>query len=143
MLANLALGTVVIFLTVLIHMGGMILISDIADHLVERLAIRRRRARMVAMVMLVLGLFVVHTAEVWLWSVTYWATGALPNFNAALYFSAITFSTVGYGDIVVADQWRLLAALEGINGFLLIGWSTAFLVAASTRIGPFKSGHHF
>jgi hypothetical protein len=44
---------------------------------------------------------------------------------------------------VPAQEWRLLASLEGINGFLLIGWSTAYLVAASTRIGPFKSGEHF
>ncbi|UCI16210.1 potassium channel family protein (plasmid) [Mesorhizobium sp. B2-1-1] len=47
-------------------------------------------------------------------------------------FSTITFSTVGYGDIVPALAWRVLAALECVNGFLLIGWSTACLIAAGT-----------
>ncbi len=143
MLLNLTLGTLLIMLTVLIHMGGMILISDLVDRVVDRFKVTRRHARMIALVMLVYGLFAVHTVEVWLWAFTYWQTGAVPHFGDALYFSAVTFSTVGYGDVIVDHDWRLMASLEGVNGFLLIGWSTAFLVAASTRIGPFRSGHHF
>ena len=69
--------------------------------------------------------------------------GAFQDFPSALYFSTITFSTVGYGDLVPDVHWRLFAALEGVNGFLLIGWSTAYLIAAGTRIGPFRTGEHF
>jgi hypothetical protein len=71
------------------------------------------------------------------------ATNAITPFQDALYFSTVSFSTVGYGDIIVGAQWRLLASLEAINGFLLIGWSTAYLVSASTRHGPFRLGEHF
>ena len=70
------------------------------------------------------------------------ALGALPNIETALYFSTATFSTIGYGDVVLSSDWRLLGSLEGISGLLLIGWSTAYLVAASTRHGPLRVGEH-
>ena len=97
----------------------------------------------VAMVLTVLGLFLAHTIEVWLWAGAYFATGAVPSFEDALYFSTVTFSTLGYGDITLSPEWRLFSSLEAVNGFLLIGWSTAFLVSASTRYGPFRLGEHF
>ncbi len=143
MLANLALGTGLIFITVVVHMAAMIVLGDLSYIFIDRLKIQRRQARMVAMVLVVLGLFFAHTIEVWLWAYAFWVIDAIPQFEAALYFSAVTFSTLGYSDEHISDTWRLLASLEGIDGFLLIGWSTAFLVAASTRIGPFRSGRHF
>ena len=48
------------------------------------------------------------------------------------------FSTIGYGELAFDPSWRLLTALEGINGFIMIGWSTAYLVRASTLHGPFR-----
>lgn len=143
MLANLALGTAIIFVTVLVHMAGMIMLGNFSDLLVDKLATRPRRARMLAMVLIVLGLFLAHTVEVWIWALAFWTTGAIPEFESAVYFSAVTFSTLGYSDALISQEWRLMASLEGVAGFLLIGWSTAFLVAASTRIGPFRSGRHF
>jgi hypothetical protein len=91
----------------------------------------------------VIGVFAVLTAEVWLWAAAYSLIGVVDDFETALYFSTITFSTVGYGDVVPHPEWRMFAALEGVNGFLLIGWSTAYLIAAGMRVGPFKSGEHF
>ena len=91
----------------------------------------------------VLGIFAVLTVEVWLWALVYLAVGALDTWESALYFSTSTFSTVGYGDVTLDPEWRMLGALESVNGFLLIGWSTAYLIAASMRVGPFKAGEHF
>ena len=91
----------------------------------------------------VIGVFAVLTAEVWLWAAAYSLIGVVDDFETALYFSTTTFSTVGFGDVVPHPEWRMLAALEGVNGFLLIGWSTAYLIAAGMRVGPFKSGEHF
>lgn len=143
MVLNLFLGTIVISLTVLIHTFGLIAVTQAMGHLVARFRMHGRRSRVVAMISVVMGLFAVMTAEVWLWAGVYRLLGVLPDFETALYFSTITFSTVGYGDVVPAHDWRILAALEGVNGFLLIGWSTAYLIAAGTRIGPFKTGEHF
>ncbi|BCG75209.1 hypothetical protein MesoLj113a_63670 [Mesorhizobium sp. 113-1-2] len=143
MILNLFVGTIVISLTVLIHTFGLIAITHAMARLVALFRMHGRRSRVVAMITVVMGLFAVMTAEVWLWAGIYRLLGILSDFETALYFSTITFSTVGYGDVVPAHDWRVLAALEGINGFLLIGWSTAYLIAAGTRVGPFRAGEHF
>ncbi|WP_288142541.1 ion channel [Mesorhizobium sp.] len=95
------------------------------------------------MIIVVVALFAVISVEIWIWAGLYLWLGVLHDFETALYFSTVTFSTIGYGDVVPGYDWRILAALEGINGFLLIGWSTAYLVAAGTRVGPFRAGEHF
>jgi hypothetical protein len=143
MISNLLAGTVVIALTVLIHTYGLIAVTHAMGRLVARFRMHGRRSRILAMISLVFGLFAVLTVEVWLWAVCYRILGVFGDFSTALYFSTVTFSTIGFGDVVASQEWRLFAALEGVNGFLLIGWSTAYLVAASTRIGPFRSGEHF
>lgn len=52
----------------------------------------------------------------------------LPDLESALYFSMVTFTTVGYGDVVVTGNWRILAALESANGVVIFGWTTALIV---------------
>ncbi|HEX2020011.1 MAG TPA: ion channel [Aurantimonas sp.] len=91
----------------------------------------------------VLGLFALHTIEIWLWTFACIVLGAHRSLDEALYFSTSTFSTVGCGHVVLPLEWRLLGALEGVGGFILIGWSSAYLVAASTHHGPFRAGEHF
>ena len=143
MFASLALGTLVISITVLIHTFGLIEITRAMGYLTNRFRMHGHRSRVVAMLSVVFGLFLLLTVEVWFWAVVYRLIGAFPDFEHALYFSTVAFSTVGFGDIIPAYEWRLLGALEAINGFLMIGWSTAYLIAASTRVGPFRSGEHF
>ena len=144
MLANLGLGTLLIATTVLIHTVGLLALSALMLQVVEWWRLHRHSmGRTVAMVTTVLGLFLLHTIEVWAWAAAYLFLGALGTLEEALYFSTVTFSTIGFGDFTLGAEWRLLSSLEGINGFLLIGWSTAYLVSASTRHGPFRAGHHF
>lgn len=143
MLKNLLLGTIVISLTVIIQTIGLVTLANVLNALTGRYPLAGYRRKVYAMVTVVHGLFLIHAVEIWTWSVVYWVTGAVSAFPDALYFSAITFSTLGYGDTLLNDEWQLLAGLEGISGFLLIGWSTAYLVAASTRIGPFQAGKDF
>lgn len=143
MILNLLIGTVVISLTVLVHTFGLIAVTHAMGYLVARFRMHQRHNRTVAMISVVMGLFAVMTTEIWIWAGLYRLLDIFADFETALYFSTITFSTVGYGDVVPAQAWRVLAALEGVNGFLLIGWSTAYLIAAGTRIGPFRAGEHF
>ncbi|MBU0582831.1 MAG: potassium channel family protein [Alphaproteobacteria bacterium] len=143
MLINLALGTLVISATIVVHTFGLIAVTRFMGYATARFPMHRHRSRVVAMVATVLGLFAVMTTEVWLWALCHYALRVVPDFETALYFSLVTFSTLGYGDAVPAPEWRIFAGLEGANGFLLIGWSTAYLVAAGVRIGPFRAGEHF
>ena len=143
MIVNLAAGTFVIALTVFIHTFGLIQITRWTAWLTARFRTHHHRSRVLAMNTVVFGLFAVMTLEVWLWAVAFRVTGSFSDFETALYFSTVTFSTLGYGDLLPDEEWQLFAALEGVNGFLLIGWSTAYLVAAGTRVGPFRSGEHF
>ncbi|MFN3507872.1 MAG: ion channel [Allorhizobium sp.] len=143
MITNLALGTLMISLTVIIHTFGLMGVTHVMSFVTDRIRLHGHRSRMLAMNTVVIGVFAVLTAEVWLWAATYTLIGAVGDFETALYFSTTTFSTVGFGDVVLHPEWRMLAALEGVNGFLLIGWSTAYLIAAGMRVGPFKSGEHF
>jgi hypothetical protein len=141
---NLACGSALIATTVIIHTFGLIVLTGAMTLIIRWFRLHRHGfGKTVAMVTTVLGLFVVHTVEVWAWAAAYFLLGALPDFPTALYFSTVTFSTIGFGDVILSEDWRLFSGLEGVNGFLLIGWSTAYLVAASTRYGPFRTGEHF
>ncbi len=143
MIANLALGALMISGSVVVHTFGLMAVTHLTGLLVARFRLHGRRSRVLAMNSVVILLFAVLTVEVWLWAFVYEMLGVVEDFPTALYFATTTFSTVGYGDVVPDPAWRMLAALEGINGFLLIGWSTAYLVSAGIRIGPFRSGEHF
>lgn len=86
-------------------------------------------------VLIVLGLFALHGVEIWVFALFFLIVDALPNLESALYFSSITYGTIGYSDAAIAPEWRLVAAFEGIAGIILLGWSTAFFVRLLGRIG--------
>jgi voltage-gated potassium channel len=75
-----------------------------------------------------LGVFLLHAAEIALFAGFYVAAGILPDLDVALYFSASAYSTLGTIDVALPDHWRLVGAIEGVAGFLLLGWSTAFFI---------------
>ena len=144
MLQNLAAGSGLVALTVLIHTVGLILVAAVTPRLARQLGFHSHDVgRTLVMTGTVLSILVILTIEVWIWAVAFAALRATSDFTDALYLSTAMFSTIGYGAIQFDSNWRLLTALEGINGFLMIGWSTAYLVAAATRHGPFRQGEHF
>ncbi|MEE4362272.1 MAG: potassium channel family protein [Pseudomonadales bacterium] len=98
----------------------------------QLLAASRLRA-LIATAILLTGL---HMIEVLLWALAYLAivpAGELSGVETALYFSAATFTTLGYGDVTLESEWRLLSGIEAIDGILLIGWSTAMMFAVLQR----------
>ena len=118
--------------TVLVHGGGLILLArvlrveareDVAGHM------HPGSARGLAVTLFaVLALVGLHGVEIWMYAFTYLAIGAIGDLREAVYFSTITYGAIGYSDAVMAREWRLVAAIEGINGIIMIGWSTAFLI---------------
>lgn len=72
--------------------------------------------------------------DILLWAWVYRHVGAIHGLEASLYFSGITFTTVGYGDITLAKCWQLLSVGEAVNGVLMAGWSTAQLIFLVQRM---------
>ena len=73
-------------------------------------------------------LMVSHFIGVWLWASSFVVLGAIDHLEPAVYYSLVTFTTLGYGDITLNEQWRILGAICAVNGLLLFGFSTALLV---------------
>lgn len=69
-----------------------------------------------------------HTVEVWIWAFALQWTGAVPTLPDAVYFALVTFTTLGYGDIILPPEFRIFAAMAAVNGMVLFGISTAYLV---------------
>jgi hypothetical protein len=135
MIANFLIATAMVTLTVTIHFGGLLGLLWLfrnGGHLFR--AHESAAGQGAAIVFVVLGMGAIFTCEVWLYAAVYLLIGALPNLEAALYFSITSFTTMGYGDVVLDHRWRLLGAIEGANGLLLFGWSTAFLISVIGRM---------
>ena len=79
-------------------------------------------------------IILLHLAEITLWGAVYVWQEAMPDLASALYFSAVTYTTTGYGDVVLPQEWRLVGAIEALTGILMCGWSTGFFFAIVSRI---------
>ena len=142
MMMNLAAGSFLVVVSVLIHTGGLILIAAVTPSVARRLGLHNHDiGRTLVMTATVLGILAILSLEVLSWALLYTGLNATDNFSDALFLSTAMFSTIGYGEISLDPGWRLLTGLEGITGFLMIGWSTAYLVRASTQHGPFRDEH--
>jgi hypothetical protein len=82
----------------------------------------------------VLMMFLASLLEVLVWAVTFLVLNAIEGFEPALYFSMVTFTTLGYGEIVLDEQWRLLASFAAANGIIMFGWTTALVLAVVQRV---------
>ena len=136
MLIQLTLATAMVVATILIHGAG---ITALARGM--RLEVHAAEAhhhfslkRAAAILVIVLALFTLHGIEIWLYAAVYLVIGAVQNLEAAVYYSTITYASIGFGDSEMARPWRLVGAIEGINGVLLLGWSTAFFVTVVARL---------
>jgi len=106
-----------------------------------RMIAPRARLHQALVVLLIgLGLFILHALEIWFYAAVYLLVGEFDRLEDALYFSTSTYSTVGYGDVVMSHRWRVLGAIEGVNGIILLGWSTAFFVSLVRRLGALEEG---
>ena len=132
MFSQLLEGALLIVLTVAIHgslLGWSIgrLRLDVANHrtffadtwLLSRLAIWAVLA---------------HLLEITVWGLYYYWRDILPDLETSVYFSAVTYATIGYGDVVPPPDWRLLAGMEGLVGILMCGWSGGFFFATVSRM---------
>lgn len=129
------LSSVLLLLTTAIHGMAMHLSLDLLR--VSRAASwapRSRWTRGAVVGGLAVAMLFASLIESWIWAVTYVGLGALPDLDTALYFSMVTYSSLGYGDVTLAHPWRLLSGVEAANGIMMFGWSTAVIVAAVQKV---------
>ena len=96
----------------------------------NRWARRSQSRRVIFISALVIIMFFASVIESAAWAGAYLLCGAISGLEQALYFSMVTYTTLGYGDVVLGEQWRLLASFEAANGIIMFGWTTAVIVAA-------------
>jgi hypothetical protein len=127
MFLQLLIGTFMIGTTVIMHALALdFIIRNTRSIETTIMHARYRRWKPFVIATIVLAIFFAHVVEIWVWAAVYFALSAFPHFETALYFSTTAFTTVGFGDMMPTQNWRLLGAVEGANGFMLFGWSTAF-----------------
>ena len=80
------------------------------------------------------SLILIHLAEISVWAMFYFWQGCLPDAESAFYFAGVTYTTVGYGDLVLPKPWRMLGPVEGLTGILMCGLSTGLFFAVVSRI---------
>jgi len=138
MLTQLIIGCLMIGATTVIHATASLAgIKALKYHYRDRRPARATFHDNCVVAVFVLWLFLAAIAEIWLWAGLFIWLGAFTTLEEALYFSTVTFSTLGYGDVVLDSSWRLLAAFEAANGLFLFGWSTALVFAVVQRLHVF------
>lgn len=131
---QLVLGSLMLCLCSLIHIGILVLTAYVLRWIDQRLDHLSKTWDAIAIVVAAYLLIVLgHSIQVWLWAWSFVHTDALRNMPDALYFSLITYTTVGYGDIVLEPDLRMFATMAAVTGVLNFGLSAAFLVALMNK----------
>lgn len=131
------IGSALVATTVAIHaVGSTAWLRFVASRYLTEDGSWGSRSSMVAITSTVIVLITLHAIQISVWAVAYRAllpAGELATFEEALYFSFVTFTTLGYGDITLSEGWRLLSGIQALNGILLVGWTTALLFGIVQR----------
>ena len=138
MIVQILLGSAMIILTTVIQGGFTVAAVEMLRRRISRKVAKSNLHTTLMLSCFVLWLFVATILEVWAWAVLYLLIDVAQSIEEAAYFSTVTFTTLGYGDITLDEQWRLLSSFEGANGLLMFGWSTALIFAAVQRVYDFE-----
>ena len=130
MLTEISVAALIVSACLLLHVASLLFMAEWV--LRRREYLERSGARMryaILMIFLFSGIMVLHIVETSIWAVFYYTCDLFPDFETSLYFSLTSYTTIGYGDVLLPQRWRLLGAIEGVTGVLLCGISTAFFFA--------------
>ncbi|MEX0301686.1 MAG: ion channel [Leisingera sp.] len=128
-------GSVYLSVCLILEVSVLVWCAAVLNRLSARF-VRPYRAWQLGL-MLVVAIFIIlggHTAQVWIWSSAFVLVGAIADWNTSVYFSLATYTTLGYGDVVLGPALRIFAAFAAVTGLFGFGISTAFLVSAMGRI---------
>ncbi len=131
MFVNIIIGLIIIGITVTIQgYGTNYWLNHIENNYKSLSTISFSKKNVRLLIFTAFFLLLLHFIQSGIWAFTYYFLPGVTEFDTiekAMYFSLVTFSTLGYGDITISPTNRILSGFEAINGILLIGWSTAFM----------------
>lgn len=144
MLSIVLFGVLLTAVTVSLHTAGTVIYIRFARSRMKNRGRTSSEFRLVQMCQAIgttaSALLLLHLIEVLLWAVAYYAIPTIETPSTAedcIYFSMVTFTSLGFGDIVISNSWRLLSGIQAMAGMLVFGWSSALLFAAMTFVGGF------
>ena len=137
MISRLFIAWALVALCVMIHAAG---VSAALRRLPLETPGARRFGRSTWIFIEIAGWMILfHLLEITAWATVYYLDQALPDLSSSMYFSAVTYTTTGYGDVVLPPDWRLVGGIEALTGILMCGWSTGFFFAAVSRMYQARS----
>src|ERR1043165_3444677 len=130
MVKELLIAFSIVALCLVLHVSSIVFI---ADWMLDQRDKRKDRIGTLGYMWLLIAAFsaiiVLHMIEIAIWAVFYFGNSLFSDFETALYFSTTSYTTIGFGDVVLPRAWRMLGGIEGVTGVLLCGLSTAFVFA--------------
>ena len=143
MLREILVAFILVSINVSIHATGMV---ELFEWLIRKRPKIEKKFGTVDNILLFIQIFAIilslHLAEICVWAGFYRIFGVLKEFEPSLYFSIVTYTTIGYGDVLLPVGWRLLGAIEGVTGILTFGWSTGVIFAVASRLMAIRVGQN-
>jgi hypothetical protein len=142
MFLQIAIGTGLMMMSIAVG-GAGILAMEVGFARSHTWLIREPHRPKLLLVMLCVSLVVlgIITAGVWIWALAFYGLGVFVTLEESVYFSLVSFTTLGFGDVLLPHEWRLLSGMAAANGLLNFGLLTALLVEAlrHVRLGQMKA----
>lgn len=139
MVLSLLIGSIIIIISVVVQAYGNVRwLKKIAPSFKKKQTFTSSKLPLRLLTFSFLFFTLLHTFQTWLWALAYMLIPEtkllFTSFFEAWYFSLVTFTSLGYGDLTLADNWRILSGIEAINVIMLIGWSTAMMYSLIQQI---------
>lgn len=135
MFTQLLIGSILIVSTLIVEVffiqGGIYVLKKRGRSFLNT---RHTSHQIIALTLSTLWLLAALSVSIWIWAIAFWKIGAFHELEPALYFSMVSFTTLGFGDVTLPQDWRLLSGIVAANGLILFGLNTAFLIEILDRL---------
>lgn len=143
MFTEISLAAMIVAVCLLLHVSGVLAMAELLLRHRENLEKRGTRIHdAVLLILLFAGIMFLHITETCIWATFYYTQELFKDFETSVYFSLTSYTTIGYGDVLLPERWRLVGAIEGVAGVLLCGVSTAFIFAVISAMFQMRLQKH-